>query len=84
MKHADEFIQVSEEAVVFNDSPLYRIKQMPNYVIKALGLCGIHTVEDLLRADMRRLNNCPMLGKKALKLIGDFIGTYSQEEFGSN
>ena len=33
---------------------------------------------------MQRLSNCPMLGKKALKLIGDIIGTYTEEGLGSN
>ena len=84
MEHADEFLQGDDELEVFGHSPLYRISQIPNYVIKALGLCGIHTVGDLLAADMQRLSNCPMLGKKALKLIGDFIGTYTEEGLGSD
>lgn len=79
MEHADEFLQGDDDFEVFGYSPLYRISQIPNYVIKALGLCGILTVEDLLGADMQRLSNCPMLGKKAIKLIGDFIGTYAEE-----
>ncbi len=48
MEHADEFMQCDDNIEVFNYSPLYRINQIPNYVINALGLCGIHTVEDLL------------------------------------
>ena len=84
MEHAGEFLQGNDELEVFGYSPLYRISQIPNYVIKALGLCGIHTVGDLLASDMQRLSNCPMLGKKAIKLIVDFIGNYTEEGLDSN
>jgi len=30
------------------------------------------------------LSNCPMLGKKAIKLIVNFIGTYTEEGLRSN
>ena len=84
MEHADEFLQGDDEFEVFGHSPLYRISQIPNYIIRALGICGIHTVEDLLAADMHRLSNCPMLGKKAINLIVNFIGTYTEEGLRSN
>ena len=84
MEYAGEFLQGNDELEVFSYSPLYRINKIPNYMIKALGLCGIHTLRDLLAADMQRLSNCPMLGKKAIKLIGDFIATYTEKGLGLN
>ena len=64
LAHANEFMRDDDELDIFNYSPLYRINQIPNYVINALGLCGIHTVEDLIRADIKKLSQYPMLGKR--------------------
>ena len=84
MEHSDEFLQGDDGYDVFNYTSLSRINQLPNYVISALGLCGIHTVDDLVGADTQRLSNCPMIWKKALKAIREFIATYTEEGLGMN
>lgn len=78
MENADEFMQCNDEQEIISNTFLYRIDQIPNYVINALESWGIHTVEDLLKVDMQKLENVPMLGKKAIKLIGDFVSTFTE------